>query len=101
MRVYPEDILIYARTEEEFPGGKFNLVLQRLDKHQITTNSEKVFLSMSSVEFERHTIDDNDLSFSREKIDKGSKQRTASFRPTAEKFPGCWSIFQRPCMKLH
>jgi len=67
--LYLDDILIYAQTEEEFLG-KLDLVLQRLGKHQITANPEKVFLGMSSVEFVGHTIDENGLSFSREKIDK-------------------------------
>ena len=67
--LYLDDILIYAKTETEFLK-RLNLVLGRLDKHQITVNPEKVFLGMSSVEFVGHTIDENGLSFSREKIEK-------------------------------
>jgi len=67
--LYLDDILIYAKTEAEFLR-RLDLVLSRLDKHQITANPEKVFLGMSSVEFVGHTIDENGLSFSREKIEK-------------------------------
>ena len=91
--LYLDDILIYAQTEEEFLR-RLNLVLVRLDKHQITANPEKVFLGMSSVEFVGHTIDENGLSFSREKIDKVLDIEQPSFGKQLKSYLGVAVYFK-------
>lgn len=67
--LYLDDILIHAQTESEFLS-RLEQVLKRLSDRKITANPEKVFLGMHEVEFVGHTINEQGLKFSREKIDK-------------------------------
>jgi transposase InsO family protein len=91
--LYLDDILIHATTEGEFLI-RLDLVLARLDKHRITANPEKVFLGMSSVEFVGHTIDENGLSFSREKIDKVLEIEPPVFGKQLKSFLGVTVYFK-------
>ena len=65
--VYLDDIIVYGSTEEEFLTN-LELVFQRLEQYNITLNPEKVRLGLSSIEYVGHTIDENGISFSKEKI---------------------------------
>ena len=65
--VYLDDIIVYGSTEDEFLTN-LELVFQRLEKYNITLNPEKVRLGLSSIEYVGHTIDENGISFSKEKI---------------------------------
>ena len=91
--LYLDDILIHAQTEDEFLK-RLDLVLARLDKYQITANPEKVFLGMSSVEFVGHTIDENGLSFSREKIEKVLEIEPPVFGKQLKSFLGVTVYFK-------
>jgi hypothetical protein len=66
--VYLDDIIVYGTTEDEFLTN-LELVFQRLEMYNITLNPEKVRLGLSSIEYVGHTIDENGISFSREKIE--------------------------------
>ena len=65
--LYIDDIIIYARSEDEF-CERFELVLERCREFNITFNPKKVKLGLSKVEYVGHMIDESGLTFSREKI---------------------------------
>jgi hypothetical protein len=65
--LYIDDIIIYARTEDEF-CERLALVLERCRKFNVTFNPKKVKLGISKVEYVGHMIDESGLKFSRENI---------------------------------
>jgi hypothetical protein len=67
--LYIDDIIIYAHTEQEFLAN-LEKVLQRLQKYKLIVNPDKVDIGMPEVEFVGHTVNENGMSFSREKIEK-------------------------------
>ena len=65
--VYLDDIIVFANTEEELLQN-LEEVFSRLERFNITLNPSKVRIGMSSVEYVGHTIDEEGLSFSKDKI---------------------------------
>jgi hypothetical protein len=66
--VYLDDIIVFAETEEELLAN-LEKIFSRLEEYNITLNPEKVKIGLRAVEYVGHVIDENGLSFSREKID--------------------------------
>jgi hypothetical protein len=64
-----DDVIIWATTEDEFVE-RLRAVLGAFAKRQITVNPDKCRLGLESIEYVGHTIDNEGLSFSKEKIDK-------------------------------
>jgi len=67
--LYLDDILIYAKTHEEFLE-RCEKVFKRLDKHKLTVNPTKCSFGMNEVEYVGHRINEHGLSFSNEKKEK-------------------------------
>ena len=67
--IYIDDIIIFADSEDEM-ARRLDIILQRLQEHNITVNPEKCAFGLESVEFVGHTVDKDGLHFSREKLDK-------------------------------
>ena len=65
--VYMDDIVVYGSTEDEFIGN-LRLIFGRLRKHKLTVNPKKTRLGLSSIEYVGHTIDNEGISFSRERL---------------------------------
>ena len=74
IEIYLDDILIFAQTKEELITNT-EIVLERLRKHNITVNPEKVKMGLTEVEYVGHLIDKHGISFSQEK-----KQKVFDFR---------------------
>ena len=69
IEIYLDDILIFAETKEELITNT-EIVLERLRKHNITVNPEKVKMGLTEVEYVGHLIDKHGISFSQEKKNK-------------------------------
>ena len=65
--VYLDDIIVFAETEDELLVN-LEKVFKRLEEYNITLNPEKVKIGLRSVEYVGHVIDQDGLSFSKEKI---------------------------------
>ena len=65
--LYIDDI--NGRTKEEFLHN-LEQVFKRLEKHKITVNPKKCFIGHNEVEFVGHVVNENGLTFSRERIEK-------------------------------
>ena len=66
---YIDDFITYGKTEDEFVDN-LRQVLDRFRKFNLTANPDKFVIGKSSIEIVGHTIDENGLSFSREKLDE-------------------------------
>jgi hypothetical protein len=66
--VYLDDIIVFAETEEELLAN-LEKIFKRLQEYNITLNPEKVKIGLRSIEYVGHVIDQDGLSFSKEKID--------------------------------
>jgi hypothetical protein len=66
--LYLDDLIIFGTTEDEFLRH-LELVLERLKKFSLTLNPEKCIIGKDSVEYVGHTINQNGIHFSREKLD--------------------------------
>jgi len=78
--LYLDDIIIFGKDEKEFLEN-LEMVLRRLDDHNITVNPKKCRIGLSEVEYVGHTINQNGIHFSREKLQKVIEID----RPVAEK----------------
>jgi len=65
--VYLDDIIVFAETEDELLAN-LSKIFSRLEDYNITLNPEKVKIGLRSVEYVGHVIDQDGLSFSRDKI---------------------------------
>jgi hypothetical protein len=66
--VYLDDIIVHAKSEEEL-RSHLDKVFQKLQAYNITVNPEKVKLGMKQIEYVGHTIDEQGLHFTRDKIE--------------------------------
>jgi hypothetical protein len=66
--VYLDDIIVYGRTKEEFIEC-LTLVFERLRKHNITLNPDKVTLGVHEIEYVGHLLNKKGHTFTRDKID--------------------------------
>ena len=69
LEIYLDDILVFAETKEELVENT-TIVLERLRKHNITVNPEKVKMGLTEVEYVGHLIDRHGISFTNEKKNK-------------------------------
>ena len=67
--LYIDDLIIHAQTEDEF-CNRLDQVLTRLQARGITVNPDKCLLGVRSLEFVGHTISEEGLHFTRDKIEK-------------------------------
>jgi hypothetical protein len=67
--LYIDDIIVHAQTEQEFVD-RLKQVFERFRKYNVTVNPDKCKFGMSEVQFVGHVINENGMTFSREKIDK-------------------------------
>jgi len=67
--LYIDDLLVHAQTEIQFLIN-LEAVFSRLSTYRIIVNPDKCKFGHNSVEYVGHTVDENGLSFSREKIEK-------------------------------
>ena len=58
LEIYLDDILVFAETKEELVQNT-TIVLERLRKHKITVNPEKVKMGLTEVEYVGHLIDEH------------------------------------------
>jgi hypothetical protein len=66
--VYLDDIIVYGRTKEEFIE-RLTQVFERLRKHNITLNPDKVTLGVHEIEYVGHLLNKKGHTFTRDKID--------------------------------
>ena len=66
LEVYLDDIIVYANSPKEL-NQRLEQVFKRLQSFGITLNPDKVRIGMQEVEYVRHLIDEDGLSFSEEK----------------------------------
>ena len=69
LEIYLDDILIFAETKDELVERTL-IVLERLRKHNITVNPEKVKMGLTEVEYVGHLIDRHGISFTEDKKKK-------------------------------
>ena len=65
--LYIDDCIIYGQTETEFLE-RLEKVFARFREHNITVNPDKCRLGLPNIEYVGHTIDEEGIHFSREKI---------------------------------
>jgi hypothetical protein len=90
--LYLDDILIYARTHEEFLE-RLRKVFERLRKHKLTVNPTKCSFGMSEVEYVGHVINEKGLSFSHEKKEKVFNIPKPTIGKHLKSFIGCAEYF--------
>jgi hypothetical protein len=64
---YLDDVLVYGETETEFLKN-LRTVFVRFRKHKILLKPKKCAFGMNKIEFVGHTISEEGVSFSREKL---------------------------------
>jgi hypothetical protein len=67
--LYIDDVIVHAQTEKEFID-RLRQVFERFRTYKVTVNPDKCKFGMSEVQFVGHVINENGMTFSREKIDK-------------------------------
>ena len=67
--LYIDDLMIFGQTDDEF-CDRLDQCLTKLEKHNVIVNPDKCEFGLERAEFVGHTIDQNGLCFTREKIDK-------------------------------
>jgi len=67
--VYLDDVIIYGATEEEFTQNLAK-VLKRFREKHVTINPDKCKLGLERVEYIGHVIDQDGITFTREKLQK-------------------------------
>ena len=78
--IYIDDVIVYGSTEEEFIHN-LRLVLQRLRDHNIAVNPSKCVFGATEIQYTGHVLNEQGLSFSKEKIEKVS----GFTKPTTQK----------------
>ena len=66
---YLDDIIVHGTTDDEFIAN-LSTVLQRLQDKGLTVNPKKCRLGLSTIEYVGHTINQEGMSFTREKLQK-------------------------------
>ena len=65
---YLDDTIMPASSEEEFIE-RLTTILERFEKHDITVNPDKCVFGVSTITAVGHTINDQGVHFTREKLD--------------------------------
>ena len=92
--VYMDDILVFAKTEDEFITN-CRTIFKRLRKHKLTANPTKTRLAMHNAEYVGHVIDEQGLTFSKEKIDSVANFKKTENSKTVEIVPRVMQLFSR------
>ena len=69
VKLYLDDLVIYANTEKEFVANMRN-VFEHCRKHNITLNPRKCRFGMAEVEYVGHKISVDGISFTKSRTDK-------------------------------
>ena len=69
LEIYLDDIILFSQTEDELIE-RLTIVLQRFEDFNITLNPEKCKVGVKEVEYLGHVINQEGLSFSKEKKEK-------------------------------
>ena len=67
--LYVDDVIVHGKTKEQFLHN-LEEVFKRFQKYNIIISPSKTYVGMSDIEFVGHTINQEGITFSREKIDK-------------------------------
>jgi len=67
LKIYLDDIITWAQTEDELIAN-LRQILQRLREKNLTINPEKCKLGLEEIEYVGHVINQEGMSFSREKL---------------------------------
>jgi hypothetical protein len=67
--LYVDDVIVHGKTKEEFLHN-LEEVFKRFQKYNLIVSPAKTYVGMSDIEFVGHTINQDGIIFSREKIDK-------------------------------
>jgi len=91
--VYMDDILVFAKTEDEFITN-CRTIFKRLRKHKLTANPTKTRLAMQNAEYVGHVIDEQGLTFSKEKIDSVANFEKPKTAKQLKSFLGLCNYFR-------
>jgi transposase InsO family protein len=91
--LYIDDILVFGRTEEEFIKN-LREVFMRFRKHNLTLNPKKCKYGISQVEYVGHVIDENGVTFSKEKREKVLTFPLPTHMKQLKKFLGLANYFR-------
>ena len=91
--LYIDDILVFGRTEEEFIKNLREVFL-RFRKHKLTLNPKKCRYGISQVEYVGHVIDENGVTFSKEKREKVLTFPLPTHMKQLKKFLGLANYFR-------
>lgn len=93
VEVYIDDIIIHARSEEEF-ASLTRKVFERLERYNIIVHPDKCHLGLSKVEILGHTIDANGKTFSDEKCKMVADFVKPVFQQQLKSFLGLVNFFR-------
>ena len=93
LELYLDDIIVYGKTEDEFVS-RLTLVFERLSKFNISLNPNKCRFGLQQVEYVGHLINDNSISFTREKLDKALHFRQLNCQKDLKQFLGSVNYFR-------
>ena len=93
LEAYIDDILIHAKTKDEFMTN-LDLVFSRFRKHRITFNPDKVFFSDSTMEFVGHEIAHDGIQFSKKKLSGVNDIPVPATKGELKKFIGAANYFR-------
>ena len=66
--MYLDDVITFGDSEEAFLAN-LGAVFTRLQSHHVTLNPAKCRFGMSEIEYNGHVINENGLTFTRDKLD--------------------------------
>jgi hypothetical protein len=93
LEVYLDDIITWADTEENLIKNLEKIFL-RLREKNISLNPEKCKLGLTEIEYVGHVINQDGLSFSKEKLDKVDNFRLPQNHKNLKAFLGLASYFR-------
>ena len=91
--LYLDDIIVFGRTEEEFVNN-LQAILVRLQEHNITVNPDKCHFGLTEVEYVGHTINQEGIHFSREKLQKAINMPRPDTQKGLKSFVGLANYFR-------
>jgi hypothetical protein len=96
LEIYLDDIIVYGTNEDEFVS-RLNTVFERFDKYNISLNPNKCRFGLSQVEYVGHLINEQGISFTREKLSKALNFRKLIYQLDLKQFFGisqlCYSYW--------
>ena len=93
--MYLDDVITFGDSEEAFLAN-LEAVFTRLQSHNVTLNPAKCRFGMSEIEYVGHVINENGLTFTRDKLDSVVKFPKPVYQKEMKSFLGLANYF-----KLH